>query len=176
MPDDEPRAYAASKASSRLYQREILSGVIERLVRWTGGFGDDAFGFDEIVHPYAVIVMQDCDPEQDANARVAGGADEGKRQKSMLPAMLMVVASEFDNATDLGGSDIKRRAKHNKDERYQFLSAISASDDALGYGIGSLILDFKRFFTYRTEELLRAVERGETRRRARLITPYAQQV
>lgn len=173
MPADDPRAYTAITENDRLYQGEILANVVERVVRWIRRTeeGDDDFGIDEIVHPYAVIVTQDCDLEQDARAR----ADEHAGKGGLVHSLLLVVASEFENAKDrFAGSDIRKRARQNKDDRYQFLSPVPAGDDVSGAGIPALVLDFKRLFAYPTPELLGAIERGETRRRTRLFTPYAE--
>jgi hypothetical protein len=175
VPGEDPLAYVPIKGGDRLHQGEVVSNIVERLVRFMQRTaGGDEFGFDEVMHPFAVILTQDCDLEQDAKARGTDEMDEAKRRNALLSSVLLVVASTFDNATGLGGSDIKRRAKQNKDERYQFLSAVPSGLDAGGQGIPGLLLDFKRFFTYPTEQLLSAICRGETIRRTRLATPYAE--
>ncbi|MBX3190637.1 MAG: hypothetical protein KF819_26790 [Labilithrix sp.] len=166
--------YQSSAKAARLYQGEVLSNVIERSAPWIRAEGDEGeFGLDEVVHPYAVIISQDCDLEQDARAR-STPMDPAKRENATLRYVLIVVASEFEKATGFGGSDIKRRAKQNKDERFQFLAPVPAEDDALTVGVVPLVLDFKRFFSYRTDELLKAIERAETKRRTRLLSPYVE--
>jgi hypothetical protein len=178
LPSGEPvEAFISVADAPRLYQGEVLSNFVERTVRWvaTGEDGDE-FGFDEVIHPYVVVVSQDCDLEQDAGARSRERQqDEQQRANAVLGRVLLVVASEFERAKDwFPGSDVRKRAKQNKDERYHFLSAIPQPVDAASEGVAALVLDFKRVFTYPMEELLRAIARGETRRRARLITPYAE--
>jgi hypothetical protein len=170
------RAYLSSLGVTRLHQGEILSNVVERLVKWTpDAEGGDDFGFAEVVHPYVVVLAQDCDLEQDANGRATRGLDESKLRNALISNVLLIVASEFENAKSLfPGSDVRKRAKQNKDERFHFLSAVPAADDALTFGIPSMVLDFKRFFTYPTEELLNSISRGEARQRARLSSPYVE--
>lgn len=172
------KAYASCTDAVRLYQGEILSNVIERSATFIGPAAD-AFGMDELVHPYAVIVTQDCDLEQDARGRATAPsqnpAEEKKRQNSMSRFVTLVVASEFEKSADaFAGSDVRKRAKQNKDERFQFLAPVPVADDKGGLGIPALVLDFKRVFAYRLDELLKAIERDETKRRARLVSPYAE--
>lgn len=176
MSVNSTHAYLSSTGVTRLYQGEILSNVVERLVkRTTDADGGDDFGFNEIVHPYVVVLAQDCDLEQDANGRAAQSADESKLRNALMSHVLLIVASEFENSKGLfAGSDIRKRAKQNKDERYHFLSAVPPVDDALTFGIPSIVLDFKRLFTYPTEELLISISHGETKQRARLSSPYVE--
>jgi hypothetical protein len=169
--------YDASIAGTRLYQGEILSNIVERTPLWVArDEAGDVFAIDEMVHPFAVVVTQDCDLEQDERARLSQDKDDPKRQKALLRSILLVVASEFESAKDFGGSDIKKRVKQNKDERFQYLVAVPSSSDSAGSGVPSLVLDFKRFFTYPANELLRVIASGETVRRARLVTPYVEHV
>ena len=170
--------YAVSAAEGRLYQGEILSDVIERLTTWVGRTDDrDDFGIQEVVHPYVIVLAQDCDLEQDARARSDDKMEGAQRENALLPSVVLVVASEFEKAKDrFGGSDVRKRAKQNKDERFQYLSGVASDEDAVRVGIPPLVLDFKRFFTYPMAELLKAIERGEARRRSRLATPYAEQL
>ncbi len=166
-------AYTSCADATRLFQGEILSNVVERGVRWTGRdeHGGDDFGLAEVVHPYAVIVTQDCDLEQHAAAR----ATPKPKETSLVPAVLLVVASLFEAARgQFPGSDVRKRAKQNKDDRYQFLAAMPPEADATGSGIEPLLLDFKRVFSYPTDQLLGSIERGEAMRRGRLVTPFAE--
>ena len=84
-------------------------------------------------------------------------------------------AYDFGAATSkLGGSDIRKRARQNKDERFHFLAPLLQEHDAAGSGVPALLLDFKRAFSYPAGELIASIKAGETRRRARLATPYAE--
>jgi hypothetical protein len=159
-------------ANERLRQGEIISGVIERLVRRLEG---GEFGVDESVHPLAVLVSQDCDLEQDARLR---GADRPSEEPAngLLANVLLLVAEEFASCgkPTFPGSDVKRNAKQNKLERFHYLCAIPPGFDLRSEGVPDLILDFKRVFTYPTEHLLEAIRTGEVHRRACLTTPYAE--
>jgi hypothetical protein len=172
--------YTASGITSRLYQGEILSNVIERRARVVRARPDDGSAYtvevDEIVHPYVVLATQDCELEQDARVRELPIEDK-KRGNASLDHVLLVIASDFEQSTGrFPSSEIRKRARANKDERYQFLSAVPSAEDTEGAGVPSLVLDFKRFFTHPISELLGAIEWREALRRARLVTPYAEQL
>jgi len=174
--EGDPHPYSAPSASERLFQGEILSNVVERSVKCTSTAGSAAeFGLVEITHPHAVLLTQDCDLLQDSNARQNPDLDSAKRKNSLVPNLVLVVASEFEKTKGrFNGSEISKRVRQNKEERFQFLSAVPISLDGLKLGVPALVLDFKRFFTYPTEEFLQAVKRGEIQRRSRLLTPYAE--
>lgn len=168
MAGEVPRAYALP--DQRLSHGEILTDLVELVAHRDG----DEFAVEEVSHPFVVVLTQDCDLEQDAKARADSSADASKRAKAMLSCVLLVVASKFDTATDFGGSDIKRRAKSNKDERYHFMSAVPAELDQSGEGLPALVLDFKRYFTCPLAELLKTIDVGSTKKRSRLASPYSE--
>lgn len=165
-------AYITSVSGERLYQGEIVSNVVERVVT-CGGHSDNA-SYNEFIHPYMVVVTQDCDLQQDDRERRETAGDD--RRRKLLPWILLVEAFNFEEtAPDLfAGREIKKQAKQNKVERYQFLASVSSIEDADGQGVPSLVLDFRLILSYPTKELFDAFERGETRRRARLNALYAE--
>ena len=69
------------------------------------------------------------------------------------------------------GSDIKKRIRQNKDERYQYLRVVQPEQDALGEGFPGLLLDFKRYFTLSTGDLYNQVQ-TTAKRRAVLSPSY----
>jgi hypothetical protein len=165
-----PSIYRASATGpdSCLLQGEFLSNVIQfRLDVETLGTPEAAGR--SIVHPYAVILTQDCDLEQDFKARREQVADD-KRIPNILFCEV-VTAEELSGSTGIN-SKIWARIRNNKDERYHFLQKIEVADDALGEGLPELGIDFKRYFSLRTEEVYRRIELGEGRRRCVLRSPY----
>jgi len=119
----------------------------------------------EIHYPYVVVLSQSCDLSQDFEGRKSG--------KPQLPEILFcsVPTAESLRAT-CGGSDIWKRVRQNKDERYHFLEKAPPAVDHCGEGIPELGVDFKRYFTLPTDEIYRRLEIGPTRPRTVLITPY----
>ena len=63
--ENQSPVYVPISAGDRLFQGEILANVVERVVSGSG----EKLGAREIVHPFAVLVTQDCDLEQDHRAR-----------------------------------------------------------------------------------------------------------
>lgn len=118
-----------------------------------------------INYAYAVVLSQSCDLMQDFSARQGG--------KPQLPDVLFChVPTAEDLRSTCGGSDIWKRIRQNKDERYHFLEKVPSDCDKSGEGVPELGVDFKRYFTLPTEEVYRRLEAGPTRRRTVLCTPY----
>jgi hypothetical protein len=163
--------YDRVESGSRLYGGEILSAFVEHQAVFVSG------EYTEVSeeHPYIVVLSQDCDLEQDDRARKAQDMEQGKREAALLRHILLVTASAAEKVrAGIGGKDIWKRVEQNKDERYQYLTGVPLEVDSAGLGIPDLILDFKRTLSCLTAELLAAVQRGETKRRARLKSPYAE--
>jgi len=158
------RIYVAMSGVARLAQGEIITGLVERAPVKVG----PEYGLAEISHPYAVVVTQDCDLEQDHRAREKGDV-------SPLQNILFVVADEAEGAMrGIVGSDLRRRTRQNKEERYHYLSEVPRHADGDSTGLPALVLDFKRIFSCPTQLLADYFASGEIRHRTRLETPYAE--
>jgi hypothetical protein len=162
---ERPPKYIASSDEGPLRQGEIVSNVVQ--VRLTlNSIGSDSPEASPIIHPFAVVLTQDCDLEQHLR-RIANG------KEGTLPNVLFCEAVAASSLRDsAGGSDIWKRVRQNKDERYQCLEQVPAEQDAVKEGIDALGVDFKRYFTIPTDEVLARISRGESRRRAFLAPPY----
>lgn len=161
--------YASVPDGDRLRQGEILAGLIQ--IRQTlATIGAQNAQLLEIIHPFAVVLTQDCELAQDFAARESG--DENRQ----LPSILVCEAvATIDLKLKLPpGKDIWKRVIQNKDERYQCLEEVPANQDAASQGIPSLGCDFKRFFTAAADEVYRRIELQQIVRRSRLVTPYAE--
>ncbi len=165
-----PRLYVVSTAGANdpLRQGEICSELIQvHLAVDTVGLAESAV--EQKVHPYAVILTQDCDLEQDFKARHG----QNKPDK-MIPNLLfceIVTAEQLRGTTGIT-SELWKRIRQNKDERYHFLQKVEPGDDAAGKGLPELGMDFKRYFTLPTEEVYKRIEIGEAKRRCVLVSPY----
>jgi hypothetical protein len=158
----------AEGANSCLRQGEILSEVIRFRLDVTN-IGTEAFSGAGTRHPYAVILTQDCDLEQDFTVRQKGEVND-----KVIPSVLFC---EVVTAADLRGgaginSSIWGQVKLNKHERYHFLQKVEPNCDKLQIGLPELGIDFKRYFTLPTEEVYRRIEISEARRRCVLVSPY----
>jgi hypothetical protein len=167
--------YARSEGGS-LRQGEIITGLVQvRLAVET--MDSEAPSIDLVHHPLAVILSQDCDLVQDWQLRSLTPRSDPKAATKLLPDVLLAQMTTSDQMKgQIAGSDIWKRIRQNKDERYQVLEAVPAGEDALSKGLPALGIDFKRYFTIPTEELYFRVAREMASRRCRLLSPYLEQV
>lgn len=121
-------------------------------------------------HPFAIVLSQDCDLEQQFDQ-----LNKGEVDRLSLPNTLFCEAVELGKLRSAlpPGSDIWKRVKQNKDERYQCLEQVAAEFDSRGDGVPELGIDFKRVFTVPTDELRERLRRGTVIRRASLLPIYA---
>src|SRR5439155_22653874 len=91
---------------------------------------------DEIRHPFAVVLSQDCDLEQDFFARVDLQSGELRVDK-LIPTVLLLEAMNVNNlrATTPKGRERWKRISQNNDERYQVLQAVRPEEDAEHKGL-----------------------------------------
>jgi hypothetical protein len=182
--------YIAATTGDRLHQGEILTGLV-RLRQSIDSIGLEAIAVDEVTHPYLIVMTQDCDLAQDADAReveaIAAQDDtrstepEFKKRLDNAPRLKIenVLFCEAMSTSDMKltlppGKDIWKRIVQNKDERYQCLEVVPSARDLTGMGIPSLGCDFKRFITIPAAEVYKRLQINPTCRRSRLLTPYAE--
>jgi hypothetical protein len=168
--DSPPGIYRLSEVTvgSPLRQGELLTNVVfVRLDLAT--LSADSPGVQRVTHPYALILTQDCDLEQDFRARQGVNKPD-----KLIPAVLLcevITAEQLRGSTGIT-TDIWKGISQNKNERYHFLQKIEPACDACREGLPELGIDFKRYFTLPTDELYRRIEMGEARRRCVLASPY----
>ena len=164
-------AYGISIDAGPLRQGEILSNVVEIRLALASLMPDADLQVEEIIHPFVVVLTQDCDLDWDyKSGRAPGSAmNAGK----LIPNVLFCQADHAEALRSAQGikSDIWRRISNNADERYHVLPEVPAELDRLSSGIAPLGLDFKRVFTVPTDELYRRLEL-DTRRRCFLLPPF----
>ena len=157
---------AETGAEACLRQGEILTNLV-RLVLSLESLTKQQPENIKILHGFAVVLSQDCDLDQDFKARKG----ENKADK-IIPSVLF---AEVYTAEELFGlvksSEIWKRIKQNKDERYHFLQKVEPAGDALKEGLPELGIDFKRFFTIPTDEVYFRIA-TEAKRRCILGSPY----
>jgi hypothetical protein len=159
----------APDSTTPLRQGEILTSVIQLRVRLDTVQTANPV-FNPIAQPFAVILTQDCDLEQDHQVRSAG-----KQSDKLLPAVLfceVVTAQEQYGRIRQINPKFWDRIKINNDIRYHFLQKVEPGCDRLQEGLPELAIDFKRYFTLPTEEVYRRIELGEAQRRCVLVSPY----
>jgi len=168
----EPPTYSESVQGGPLRQGEILSSLTQHIL--VSGAGNE---MNEVlvrtkIHPFVVILSQDCDLAQDFTNRQNSTLDS----RQSLPNVLLCEMDLADAIKTKGdqvarGSDIWKRVIQNKDERFQFLRAVPCEADAQRKGVEALIADFKHTFSIPTESVYKQVT-GSAHRRALLLSPY----
>lgn len=168
--------YETSPDSGPLRQGEVLSDVVEWRLAPECLAPDAEPLFVPIVHPYAIVLTQDCDLHWDHRARFpADPNDQTRLEDKKIPNVLFCQADKAETMRGARGfkSDIWRRITSNSDERYQVLPEVPPVLDRAGEGIPSLVLDFKLLFTVPSDELYYRLG-SEAKRRCFLRPPFLQ--
>jgi hypothetical protein len=163
------RIYVASEGQE-LRQGEIITNLIQLVIDLDSIKSGELIVMPKI-HPFAMVVSQDCDLTQDYKVRREGRLDSDKILPNILLCEVITAAELRGNPGEGFNKDQWKRIKQNKDERYQFLEKVPADCDALGVGLPELGIDFKRYFSMPTDEIYFRVE-TEARRRYHFISPY----
>lgn len=169
VPEQQDKIYELSTAGS-LRQGEILSGLIQSHLNVSSLELADGPKVDYRMHPYAIVMAQDCDLTQDFQVR-----GQNFHSDKLIPSVLFceaVTAEVLKGRADIN-SNIWKRIRQNKDERYQFLESVPVEADWLGVGVPELGLDFKRYFSVPTDEVYYWLKH-ETKRRCKLVSPYVE--
>jgi hypothetical protein len=171
-----PIFYIIPRAEEPIRQTEILCNVRQHAVTLESLNNPDGVEVEPIDHGLAIVVSQDCDLERDFRRREelrAGGTGIDRADAQLLPSILLceVYPEATLQSIVKAQSSSRQQFRQNKLERYQFLRAVEASDDALGVGLEAMGIDFKRYFAVPTAELYAQLE-GQCRRRCMLAPQY----
>jgi len=166
-----PNSYrvTAPDASSCLRQGEILTHL-GQFRPDIASLGTDSTAGRLFWHPFAVILTQDCDLEQDFHVRSAG-----KESDKLLPGILfceVATAEEVHGRTRQINAKLWDGIKINNNVRFHFLQKVEPGCDRLHEGLPELSIDFKRYFTLPAEEVYKRIDLGEAQRRCVLVSPY----
>lgn len=168
---EERVIYQTSDKGSSLRQGEILTGVVQ----YNPVIDDiclelQELSFTPIVHPYAIVITQDCDLDWDYKAREINDKSSGKLLNS-------VVLCEIDTAKAIRDTDgINRKewelVTAHRHERFYFFEKILPKCDLEQEGLPELTADFKKVFGIDAATLYRQIEIGMVKRRTVLVNPY----
>ncbi len=160
--------YSPSVAGE-LRQGEIITDLSELRLNVPQFTATGEALFDIDLHPYVIVVSQDCDLTQDYSAK----QDPQTAADKVLPSVLFCEATTaklLRGRADIN-KDVWRRAVTNKNERYHVLESVPAQFDALGVGLPALGIDFKRYFSLPRDEAYHRIA-TDAHRRCRLVNPY----
>lgn len=125
---------------------------------------------DEVIHPLAAVISQDCDLDLDYKARYGAGAAH-----RLIENVLVCAVDDADAMRARGGLNSKQWADVTtyQNERYHVLPPVPPEIAQLGERFARMLgLDFRRFFTIPCDELYRRIEIGEAVRHCYLESPY----
>ena len=167
--DRPPKIYekSYSGADSCLAQGEFISDLVHAHIDLST-LGGSGILLSMKKHPYALVLSQGCDLEQDFRAR-QGLVNPDK----MVPTVLFCeVELVSELKTYVKQQNAWNRLINNSDERYHFFQKVDKEDDAALEGLPELGVDFKRFFAIPSDEVYYRIKSGEARRRCYLLSPY----
>lgn len=175
MPPAAPGPYrvAAPDSASPLRQGEILTNLGQFQLD-LATIGTNAIRGDTIRHPFAVILTQDCDLEQDHRVRFPAPQASDKLIPSVFFCDIIPAEELFSPIVAKLGKKSKawERIQQNNDIRYHFLQRVEPGCDRLYEELPELAIDFKRYFTLPTEEVYKRIGLGEAMKRGVLVSPY----
>lgn len=166
--------YQPSVKNTSLRQGEILTGVVQyNPVASELSLELEELSFEPIIHPYAIVITQDCDLDWDHRARQSGNAQLSKLLNSVILCEIATAREVRDisdkNIMNSGEWNLVKSQRH---ERFYFLEKIPVECELEQLGLPELTADFKKVFGINAATLYRQMELGITKRRAILSSPY----
>ncbi|MBW4466068.1 MAG: hypothetical protein KME07_11595 [Pegethrix bostrychoides GSE-TBD4-15B] len=167
---EERAIYQASDKGSSLRQGEIVTGVVQ----YNPVIDEipkelQELSFTPIIHPYSIVITQDCDLDWDYKAR---GINNN-------PAKLLnsIVLCEIGTAESIRSTDGMNRKEWelvvaHRHERFYFFEKIPPECEVEQEGLPELTADFKKVLGMDASTLYRQIELGMVKRRAILASPY----
>jgi hypothetical protein len=165
MPPARPSIYTIVGMDREVRQGEIISNVTHHAFAIKS---DGTDGFDTRKVGFVVAMTQDCDLLRDYDARRGG-------QSGVISGVLLYEAEHASAGRSRFGintADWRKVSGHNM-ERFHLLRGSPPDCDLELVGIPDLLIDFRRHFTIRPEELERQISLDDGAcRRCRIDTPY----
>ncbi|MBE9009130.1 hypothetical protein IQ250_02800 [Pseudanabaenaceae cyanobacterium LEGE 13415] len=163
--------YQPSIKDTSLRQGEILTNVVQyNPVASELSLESEELTFEPVIHPYAIVVTQDCDLDWDYNARQNDAAQPSKLLNSVVLCEI-ATAQEVRNSAGMNSGEWNL-VKTQRHERFYFFERIPGECELEQEGLPELTADFKRIFGIDSATLYRQIELGIAKRRAVLASPY----
>jgi hypothetical protein len=168
----EQAKYQPSLKNTSLRQGEILTNLIQYnpVASELSSEGED-LAFEPIIHPYAIVVTQDCDLDWDYRARQSGDSQLSKLLNSIILCEISTAKEVRETADNMNSKEWKLVESH-RHERFYFFEKILIECELEQIGLPELTADFKKVFGIDSATLYRQIEIGTTKRRAVLSSPY----
>lgn len=171
--------YRASDSQSPLRQGEILTNITQykptQLDKKSSA--ENYPEFQPIIHPYAIIVTQDCDLDWDYQARFNENQPRNITKIKLLNSIILCEIDTAKNIRDIRDKNTMNSkawelVKSHRHERFYFFEKIPADCELEQKGLPELTADFKKVFGIDAEFLYQQIKSGNTQRRSVLISPY----
>ena len=166
--------YEKAPSSGPLRQGEIAGNLLQITVA-VDTIGSDEIAVTPVVHPYAIVVSQDCDLEWDWDRRKSEDERDGIAAKLMSSVLFCEVETAEVARNSPGiNSNAWNLIRTDRDIRYEFLQRVEPNCDLLSKGLPELVVDFKRYFAIPVDEVYARFEMCELQRRCCFRAPYLQ--
>jgi hypothetical protein len=166
--------YQPSNKSTSLRQGEILTNVTQ-YNPIIGELSQDVqeLSFDLVLHPYTIVITQDCDLDWDYKARQTDRPQLSKFLNSVVLCEIST-AQEIRNIDDKSVMNSKEweLVRSHRHERFYFFEKILPECELEQIGVPELTADFKKVFGIDAATLYRQLDLGIVKRRAVLSSPY----
>jgi hypothetical protein len=168
----EQAKYQPSINNNPLRQGEILTNLVQYnpVVSELSLEGEE-LSFEPIIHPYAIVVTQDCDLDWDYRARQRENSQPSKLLNSIILCEIST-AKEVRETTDNMNSKEWKLVESHRHERFYFFERIPLEYELEQIGLPELTADFKKVFGIDSATLYRQIELGIVKRRSVLSSPY----
>ena len=171
---EERAIYRSSDKSFSLRQGEILTGVIQYkpVIDELSQHGQE-LPFETVLHPYVIVITQDCDLDWDYKAR---NPREILQPSKLLNSIILCEIAEARGIRDAADNNMNSKewklVESHRHERFYFFEKIPPECEAEQEGLPELTADFKKIFGIDAATLYRQIELGMVKRRSVLISPY----
>jgi hypothetical protein len=165
--------YQPSNRNISFRQGEILTNVTQYNPVVADSAATQELSFDSILHPYVIVVTQDCDLDWDYRARQSSNP----RLLKILNSVILCGISTAREVKDIEDKSVMNTkewdlVKSQRHKRFYFLEKVPSECEFEGIGLPELVADFKRVFGIDTATLYRQLELGMMKRRTVLSSPY----
>ncbi|NJM66058.1 MAG: hypothetical protein HC851_10520 [Acaryochloris sp. RU_4_1] len=164
--------YRPSDKNTSLRQGEILTDVVQyNPVIAESLLEVEELPYQQIIHPYVIIVTQDCDLDWDYRARQSAESQPSKLLNSIILCEI-TTAQEIRNTADNMNRKEWDLIKSHRHERFYFFERIPLERELEEIGLPELTADFKKVFGVDAASLYRQLDLGMAKRRTVLSSPY----
>jgi hypothetical protein len=171
----EQAIYQPSHRNTSLRQGEILTNVTQYNVEPMAQLLDQpdiSLPTIPIIHPYAIVVTQDCDLDWDYKARTQKQHNTPSKFLNSVILCEVNTAEEVRNNADNMNSKEWGLVSSQRHERFYFFEKIRIDYELQQKGLPELTADFKKVFAIDAAALYYQLNSGMALRRAILCSPY----